>query len=584
MKTRVRLVSVAAVVAVALFHVGAVGSSAEAGSVTASALPGLLTVQGEDTAHHYDREFFQHWIDADGDGCDTRYEVLIEESATPVTVGAGCSLDGGTWVSSYDNATWTDPADVDIDHMVPLAEAWRSGAWAWTTDQRKGFANDLDVAYALLAVTDNVNQSKSDQDPAEWMPPYASFQCEYVIDWAMVKYRWSLTIDTAEKNQLTSVLTGSCGATTVTLPTRKVSTTAPGGGALSDFPNGITRLAGANRYDTAIEVSKRYAAGVPAVYIATGTNFPDALSAAAAAAQIGGPLLLTTPTALPSAVKTEIQRLKPAKIYVIGGTGAVSASVATTLAAIAPVTRFGGADRYATGLNILNGTFTSASTAMLATGRSFPDALAATGAAGKVDAPVVLVDGTRSTVTNATLSALSRLGVSKISIAGGTGVVSSGIVSQLKGLGYTVTRYGGPDRYATVALINTAYFPNGSTDTMFLATGTNFPDALAGAALAGRLGAPQYVTTRDCAPTPIHDSVNALAPPKTAVLGGAAVVSNTATMNWECPPGKLYPGTVTPGAFCASTNRGWYGYTSSGTLMHCITSATDSRLRWRSAS
>ena len=122
--------------------------------------------------------------DAHGGRCDTRYEVLIEESATPATaVGAGCSLDGGTWVSSYDNATWTDLADVDIDHMVPLAEARRSGAWAWTTDQRKGFANDLDVAYALLAVTDNVNQSKSDQDPLEWMPPYAAFECEYAIDW-----------------------------------------------------------------------------------------------------------------------------------------------------------------------------------------------------------------------------------------------------------------------------------------------------------------------------------------------------------------------------------------------------------------
>ncbi|AXG12158.1 cell wall-binding repeat-containing protein [Intrasporangium calvum] len=555
----------------------------QAAPVTAASLPAMLSVQAEDGAHDYSRDYFPLWIDADGDGCNTRYEVLIAESTTQVTVGAGCSLSGGAWLSPYDDVTWTDPADVDIDHMVALAEAWRSGAWAWTADQRTQYANDLDVDYALVAVTDNVNQAKGDQDPAEWLPPYTPFQCQYVIDWALVKYRWSLSIDPAEEAAVVAMLSGACGDTIVTLPTQQVSTTTPAGGAVTGFPDGITRLAGATRYETAIQVSQRYAPGVPAVYVATGTNFPDALSAAAAAAQVGGPLLLTSPTALPSAVKTEITRLNPARIYLLGGTAAVSSAVATTLATIAPVTRYDGADRYATGLNIVNSTFASAATAMIATGRSFPDALAATGAAGKVDAPVILVDGTRSTVTSDTLSALTRLGVRHVTVAGGTAVVSTGIVTQLQSLGLTVTRYGGSDRYATAALINNAYFPTGSTDTMFLATGTNFPDALAGAALAGRLGAPQYVTAAACAPAPIHDSVAALAPGKTAVLGGTAVVSDIAAMNWECPPGKLFPDPVTPGAFCASTYSGWYGYTTTGTLMRCTTTATDSRLRWRAA-
>lgn len=189
-------------------------------STTAGSLPSLLTVQGEDTQHDYARELFEHWIDADGDGCNTRYEVLIEESTTPVVVGEGCALSDGTWLSPYDGETWTSPSDVDVDHVVPLAEAWRSGAWSWSASQRRDFANDLDVAYSLIAVTDNVNQSKADRDPASWMPPSAAYACQYAIDWTLVKYRWRLTVDADEYAALTSVLSGSCGAQTVSLPER----------------------------------------------------------------------------------------------------------------------------------------------------------------------------------------------------------------------------------------------------------------------------------------------------------------------------------------------------------------------------
>src|SRR5689334_1939203 len=85
----------------------------------------------------YSRDLFPLWIDADGDGCNTRYEVLIAEAVTTPTVGSGCSLSGGRWFSYYDGATWTAPSDVDIDHLVPLAEAWDSGARNWTTAQRQ---------------------------------------------------------------------------------------------------------------------------------------------------------------------------------------------------------------------------------------------------------------------------------------------------------------------------------------------------------------------------------------------------------------------------------------------------------------
>ncbi|WP_291380456.1 cell wall-binding repeat-containing protein [Demequina sp.] len=305
-------------------------------------------------------------------------------------------------------------------------------------------------------------------------------------------------------------------------------------GIQASLPAGTTRLYGANRYDTAVQVSRQYAPGVPAVFVAAGTGFPDALSAAAAAAHLGGPLLLTSTGSIPSHVVTEIRRLDPAQIYIAGGTGAVSLSVYQTLATIAPVTRYGGADRYATGLQISRGSFTRSTTAIIATGRAFPDALAATGVAGKLNAPVILVDGLKSSVSSQTLSELSRLGVTKVIIAGGTGAVSAGIKNQLTTRGYSVTRYGGGDRYSTAALINNAYFPAGSSGTIILANGVNFPDGLTGAALAGHLGAPLYTTSPTCAPKPIHDSVVALRSTSAIVLGGTAVLSNAAAANVSC--------------------------------------------------
>ena len=164
----------------------------------------------------YDRDLFPHWIDADGDGCNTRYEALIAEAVTTPSVGSGCTLSGGRWYSYYDNAYWTQPADLDIDHMVPLAEAWDSGARNWTTTRRRAYANDLGDYRPLAAVTDNVNQAKGDQDPATWMPPYSPARCRYINEWVATKIRWRLTVDTAEKNALTS-WANACPNVTITV-------------------------------------------------------------------------------------------------------------------------------------------------------------------------------------------------------------------------------------------------------------------------------------------------------------------------------------------------------------------------------
>ena len=155
----------------------------------------------------YKRTFFVHWVDADQDGCSTRAEVLIVESLTTPQVGDDCSVKG-SWRSAYDGVTTSGPSTLDIDHMVPLKEAWDSGAWDWTKARRQSYANDLGDWRSLRAVTATSNRSKGDKDPAEWMPPLASFRCTYAAQWVVVKFRWSLSVDANERAALTTALTG----------------------------------------------------------------------------------------------------------------------------------------------------------------------------------------------------------------------------------------------------------------------------------------------------------------------------------------------------------------------------------------
>lgn len=164
----------------------------------------------------YDRDKFRHWIDANNDCQDTRDEVLDAESVTEVS---GCDITTGQWRSYYDGEVWTEASDVDIDHLVPLAEAWDSGARRWTAGTRTRYANDLRDPRPLVAVTDNVNQSKSDQDPAEWMPHLG--KCRYVREWVAVKIRWRLTVNRAEKQELRD-RAANCNNTFVTVRRAKV--------------------------------------------------------------------------------------------------------------------------------------------------------------------------------------------------------------------------------------------------------------------------------------------------------------------------------------------------------------------------
>ncbi|MFJ7998918.1 HNH endonuclease family protein [Streptomyces sp. NPDC096310] len=168
-----------------------------------------LTV-AEESRDGYKRTSFKHWVDADRDGCNTRQEVLKAESRIAPTVGAGCKVTAGQWYSYYDGVTVTDPTGLDIDHMVPLAEAWDSGASAWTAERREQYANDLTAERSLVAVTARTNRGKADKDPQDWLPPLADARCTYISDWVSTKLRWSLSVDRAEQAALTRIAEG-CG-------------------------------------------------------------------------------------------------------------------------------------------------------------------------------------------------------------------------------------------------------------------------------------------------------------------------------------------------------------------------------------
>ncbi|WP_326615372.1 HNH endonuclease family protein (plasmid) [Streptomyces scopuliridis] len=162
----------------------------------------------------YKRDSFKHWVDEDGDSCNTRMEVLKAEAVVAPKQGPRCMLTGGEWLSYYDEQTVTDPKKLDIDHMVPLAESWDSGASEWTAERREAYANDLGAERSLVAVTAKTNRSKADKDPQDWMPPAESARCTYLVDWTATKLRWSLSADTAEVAALQE-LAADCPDSTV---------------------------------------------------------------------------------------------------------------------------------------------------------------------------------------------------------------------------------------------------------------------------------------------------------------------------------------------------------------------------------
>jgi putative cell wall-binding protein len=291
-------------------------------------------------------------------------------------------------------------------------------------------------------------------------------------------------------------------------------------------PSTVTRIAGSNRFETSAKIAETYPSA-DVVFVANGLGYPDALSAAPAAAMLGAPLLLTQQNSLPAVVKAQIERLNPITIYVVGGTGVVSDAVYNELAPLASqIFRLSGANRYATSAEVFEKVWDGADaiTAFLADGRNYPDALASASAAGKSGGPVILVNGGSSTIPAGLDGLLQQFNTEHVALAGGTGVLSAGIASSADALpGIDAARYFGANRYGTSWAINDHFFH--SAVNVYLAVGTGYADALAGAALAGSKSSPLYLIPGNCVPQNVLDAISTLGPTHIVLLGGTGVLS-----------------------------------------------------------
>ncbi|WP_017537406.1 HNH endonuclease family protein [Nocardiopsis halophila] len=166
-----------------------------------------LTVRPEGASSPYDRSLFPHWEGVEGN-CNAR-EYVLRRDGTGVETDGACRAVSGTWSSPYDGAGTTDPSDFDIDHMVPLAEAWRSGADTWSSAKRRSFANNVEGPL-LWAVSASSNRAKSDQDPSDWQPSRSAVHCAYAASWIESKHRYALTVDWDEKDALRGMLDRAC--------------------------------------------------------------------------------------------------------------------------------------------------------------------------------------------------------------------------------------------------------------------------------------------------------------------------------------------------------------------------------------
>jgi putative cell wall-binding protein len=283
------------------------------------------------------------------------------------------------------------------------------------------------------------------------------------------------------------------------------------------------RIAGADRFEVSVNTSKAgFPDGSDTVYVASGEVFPDALSAAPAATVAGAPILLTTATQVPASVTAEIARLHATKIVIVGGPATVSTAVEDSLKELGTVSRIGGADRFEASRNIAQAAFPDgADVAVLASGTAFADALSS-GAAIDGQGPVVLVDGSKPALDQATTALLTDLGVAEIVIAGGEASMSKGIETAASELADTV-RLGGADRYEASRAINAHFFTE--ADHVLVATGEKFPDALSGSAFAPRIDAPLFTAHGDCVPAETLSQIAALGATKVTLLGGPATLN-----------------------------------------------------------
>jgi putative cell wall-binding protein len=285
------------------------------------------------------------------------------------------------------------------------------------------------------------------------------------------------------------------------------------------------RVGGADRFAVSAAVSARtFGSGVPVAYLASGTAFPDALSGSAAAGAQHGPVLLVTHDAVPEPVLAELRRLKPGKIIILGGTASIGSAVEDSVRPLTTsVVRYGGADRYAVSAKVSHESFSDfAPVAYVASGENFPDALSGSAAAGHLGGPVLLV--THDSVPSVVATELARLKPSRIVVLGGQNAIAAGVLDTLSAVAPT-TRIGGADRFEVSAAVSKTVFPTGA-NTVYVASGTAFPDALSGSSAAVAHNAPVLLVTGTAIPAAVATELDRLNPSRIIVLGGTSAVSD----------------------------------------------------------
>ncbi len=299
----------------------------------------------------------------------------------------------------------------------------------------------------------------------------------------------------------------------------------------------VERWDGADRYATSVRISQEtFPAGADVVFLATGQSFPDALAAGPAAAVLGAPILLTATNQLPPVVGAELQRLGPTVVYVLGGFAAISASVEAQVdtVASAATTRIAGDNRYETAAAVAELAFSTADVVYVAVGTGFADALSAGAPGGILQRPVILTGS--ASLPAASSAQITRLANPDVIVLGGTSVVSNSVVAELNALTTgTVRRVNGANRYQTSVAVSADSFA--TADTVFLATGTAFPDALSAAPAATNLAGPILLTTPASAPPEVIAEVNRLGADTVIALGGTSAVSNAAANLTPCSSG-----------------------------------------------
>jgi len=290
----------------------------------------------------------------------------------------------------------------------------------------------------------------------------------------------------------------------------------------------VERQYGNDRYETtAAAVEDAFAVEVPVAYVATGRNFPDALAAGAAAGAQGGPIILVDQNFIPALAATELERLNPQRIVVVGGPSIVSDYVGWLLAPFAgsSIVRISGPDRYATAAAISADAFApNVPTVYVTTGQDWPDALAGVPHAARAGGPLLLTR--RDTLPGSIAAELDRLNPGRIIVLGSAGVVSDGVMAALDAYdtGGGVLRIGGLDRYDTASRISAFHHPGGAP-LAYVATGANFPDALAAGPAAAVRGAPTLLVQANAIPGSTSHELARLNMSRIILLGGPSVIS-----------------------------------------------------------